>query len=330
MPAAEFEDFMKACVLLKNKMVPSTSFSEYDQWVALHACAVRVRTPGAAIARNLAHGNIGFLPWHREYLRRFELALQSVVPGVTIPYWPWPLNPPEPSALFSSARIHRIFFSSSSRRNVGGLFAPNGPSSAPAWWPTGFRWRIPGPLQVGGNPILNRGSANDDWPPTASSITTLENANVTPGGANPYWVFWSNLEAGTRMHNTGHNIVGGYMSNPVFSPNDPIFWLHHSYIDRIWARWQNNRLAGQPGSTRLSHYPPQTETHPANGTVPPNGHRRNDFMWPWIGTTPGYTTTQSPSIQAMLPDFSTTPARRIRDTLDPANLGGGLGGYEYD
>ena len=27
------------------------------------------------------------MPWHREFLRRFELDLQKEVPGVTIPYW---------------------------------------------------------------------------------------------------------------------------------------------------------------------------------------------------------------------------------------------------
>ncbi|MCG8463195.1 MAG: tyrosinase family protein, partial [Holophagales bacterium] len=35
------------------------------------------------------HGWEQFLPWHRAYLYRFELALQKVVPGVTLPYWDW-------------------------------------------------------------------------------------------------------------------------------------------------------------------------------------------------------------------------------------------------
>ena len=24
----------------------------------------------------------------------------------------------------------------------------------------------------------------------------------------------------------------------AISPADPMFWLHHSNVDRIWARWQ--------------------------------------------------------------------------------------------
>lgn len=33
------------------------------------------------------HGNVLFPTWHRAYLRRLELALQTQVPGVALPYW---------------------------------------------------------------------------------------------------------------------------------------------------------------------------------------------------------------------------------------------------
>lgn len=35
------------------------------------------------------HGWERFLPWHRVYLYEFEMALQEMVPGVTLPYWDW-------------------------------------------------------------------------------------------------------------------------------------------------------------------------------------------------------------------------------------------------
>ncbi|HET7460979.1 MAG TPA: tyrosinase family protein, partial [Longimicrobium sp.] len=37
------------------------------------------------------HGWERFLPWHRVYLYEFELALQEMVPDVTMPYWDWTL-----------------------------------------------------------------------------------------------------------------------------------------------------------------------------------------------------------------------------------------------
>src|SRR5262245_39232996 len=40
-------------------------------------------------------------------------------------------------------------------------------------------------------------------------------------------------------HNTVHMWVGGNtMPFPMTSPNDPMFWLHHANVDRIWAQWQ--------------------------------------------------------------------------------------------
>lgn len=328
MPVAEFQNFLRACVLLKSQSVPGQSFSVYDQWVAVHGCIMGVRSPGSAAFMNMGHQNIGFLPWHREYLRRFELALQSAVPGVTIPYWPWPISPTRTS-LFSNTKMHRIFFTSSVEHDVEGLFASGGPASPPSWWPAGFSWQVHPALQVGGAPVLRRGSPTDSWPPSPASITAVESMNVAPPGVNTYWSFWRQLEEGARMHNTGHLVIGGYMANPVFSPNDPLFWLHHAYIDRIWSRWQANRLAEQPGSAPDWHYPAPSEVSPVNGQLPPVGHRRDDLMWPWVGATPGYSVNASGAVQTMLPSFTGVPERRIRDVLDIGNLGAGLDGYEY-
>jgi tyrosinase len=39
------------------------------------------------------------------------------------------------------------------------------------------------------------------------------------------------------LHNLVHVWDGGFM-NSMESPLDPIFWLHHSFVDRIWFEWQ--------------------------------------------------------------------------------------------
>lgn len=41
----------------------------------------------------------------------------------------------------------------------------------------------------------------------------------------------------TAPHNPVHNIIGGAMSNIRFSPADPLFYVHHANIDRLWAAW---------------------------------------------------------------------------------------------
>ena len=59
------------------------------------------------------------------------------------------------------------------------------------------------------------------------------------------------------------------MSDTLLSPGDPLFYLHHTYLDKLWWTWQQSDLP-----TRLSDIsgpniviPPP----PSNGTGPPPG-----------------------------------------------------------
>ena len=40
-----------------------------------------------------------------------------------------------------------------------------------------------------------------------------------------------------EMHNKVHLYIGGLMMQVLTSSNDPIFWLHHSNIDRLYDKW---------------------------------------------------------------------------------------------
>ena len=49
-----------------------------------------------------------------------------------------------------------------------------------------------------------------------------------------------------QPHGAIHSAVGGFMTGNL-SPVDPVFWLHHCNIDRLWAVWQaRQRAAGRP------------------------------------------------------------------------------------
>jgi hypothetical protein len=56
--------------------------------------------------------------------------------------------------------------------------------------------------------------------------------------------FDSNIEV---LHNAVHNAAGGkgsHLSTTEFAAFDPLFWLHHANLDRLFAFWQvlNPRL----------------------------------------------------------------------------------------
>ncbi|KAK8097967.1 uncharacterized protein PG998_013453 [Apiospora kogelbergensis] len=40
-------------------------------------------------------------------------------------------------------------------------------------------------------------------------------------------------------HGYGHNGIGSVMGDVLGSVGDPAFWMHHSYIDRVFRVWQN-------------------------------------------------------------------------------------------
>jgi tyrosinase len=42
------------------------------------------------------------------------------------------------------------------------------------------------------------------------------------------------------IHGGVHIWVGGTMSNAAVSPADPVFWLHHANLDRLWWVWYNS------------------------------------------------------------------------------------------
>jgi len=94
-------------------------------------------------------------------------------------------------------------------------------------------------------------------------------------------------------HNRVHRWVSGFLTNPdpnfdaggtmlkMTSPNDPIFFLHHAQIDRMWNIWQ----ARHPGTTPYL---------PDSGAA--TGHNLNDdLIFHHPGETPPWPGTERPS-----------------------------------
>ena len=104
---------------------------------------------------------------------------------------------------------------------------------------------------------LNRALGSSSLP-TAPQVETNQ-------GRSTYDVFWDELEG--PIHGPPHNWVGGVMAG-LASPGDPVFYLHHCWIDLLWARWQ---LA-----------------HPGAPFVPsrPQGVGLNDPLMEWPDRTP--------------------------------------------
>ena len=173
------------------------------------------------------HFNWFFLPWHREYLLRFEEIVREIAhdPSFNLPFWDWNTN----------RQIPLSFWGSDNPLDPGNLnfqpFADADPELESLLSAYGNK-RTLTQTDVVGNDIdfsLSRLGSNVLQ---ARTFVLLGSRPATSLHDQPGASF---LEG--SLHNPVHGDVGGQM-NAFFSPLDPIFWLHHANVDRLWTLWQ--------------------------------------------------------------------------------------------
>jgi tyrosinase len=157
-----------------------------------------------------------FLPWHRAYLYEFELALQEQNAQARLCWWDWPAS-----------------------REVG---------VPPAYAAEAVDGQ-PNPLALGAMPtdVPNR---PPDW--KAHTVRTpAKPAELPTAGEveevlakSDYFDFELALE--TQLHNAVHGWVGGSMSDITTAAYDPLFWAHHTMVDRLWSLWQSQHASPGP------------------------------------------------------------------------------------
>ena len=95
------------------------------------------------------------------------------------------------------------------------------------------------PPQLSGSAFLNRWGVARAWDP--AQLPHQPDVDAATRRAD-FPSFQSRLE---DVHNAVHRAVGGTMKSPS-SPADPIFWLHHANVDRLWAQWQASPTGANP------------------------------------------------------------------------------------
>jgi tyrosinase len=152
-----------------------------------------------------------FLPWHR----MFVLCLEQIVRNVsgekdfTLPYW----NYTDPSQRALPVEFRK--------------------QNDPVWGPLYRKDRNPG---------VNTGTPIDKVA-GASPFDLNAMKSISYGASGGDAGFCANLDNDPHgmVHDDIGNAVG--MGSIPWAANDPIFWMHHCNIDRIWASW--NKAGGK-------------------------------------------------------------------------------------
>lgn len=256
----EKKDFIEAVLALKAKP-GNLADNKYDEFVVWHAktMSTAAGTDSDFSMRNLAHAGPIFLPWHREFLSRFEQALRDEVPGVFIPYWNWEedaeSDDPKESAVWKED-----FMGGDGDPNDDDI-VKNGPFKD---WVTVELDQHTG--EVLGNSVLRRtlGRGFSDILPNQKNVYNMlkydfydtANWDRNSRGFRNALEGWHVPDLGEYGHNTVHLWVGGSMELST-SPNDPVFFLNHCNVDRIWSIWQSLQVIEQyPSDIRDSNNNP--------------------------------------------------------------------------
>jgi len=72
---------------------------------------------------------------------------------------------------------------------------------------------------------------------SSSDLATIASNTPTALAQTTFNTFTSTLEG---IHDSIHVWVGGTMGSIPTAPADPLFWMHHCNIDRLWWQWQTS------------------------------------------------------------------------------------------
>jgi hypothetical protein len=242
------------------KVMSARPFSDMTSWrylAAMHGAAEQLwrsngymkpgeNLPGAIAFRRedrdqCQHHTWYFLPWHRGYLRAFERIVAAAIvqlggpAGWALPYWNY-----------------------NDESNPNRLHLP--PAFGSQTWPDGgtnplfvvARYGSTG--QSGGPITLDPRSVSLDAAFLEDSFvgTQIGGSPGFGGGRTPFKHSGRGDEGLLEQspHDNVHGDIGGardndfmdpfkigLMSNPSTAGLDPIFWLHHSNVDRLWESW---------------------------------------------------------------------------------------------
>lgn len=150
-----------------------------------------------------------FLPWHRMYVYFFERIVRKASgdKSFTLPYWNY-------SVTGASHGVMPQEFRTPSNPSLKSLYVD----------------------KRNARPNVNGGDAIDKNDAGALDVDALAQCTYSPV-SDAQQGFCATLDFG--LHGNVHGLIGARMNMGVvpWAAGDPVFWMHHSNIDRLWASW---------------------------------------------------------------------------------------------
>ncbi|HEX3977515.1 MAG TPA: tyrosinase family protein [Solirubrobacteraceae bacterium] len=215
------QEYAQAVAIMQAR--PAHDPTSWTYQAAMHGTHARSVQP---LFNGCQHGTWFFVAWHRMFIYYFEQIVRAAVVQAggaadwSLPFWDY-------GAGGQQATLPAAFRSPTLNGGPNPLF-----ESA----------RAPG---------INRGLALS--PAVASATRALRASRFVGisqfgGGVTGVAQFSNSTgQVENQPHNVIHDAVGGnggLMADPDAAAADPIFWIHHANIDRLWFIWSSPRHLG--------------------------------------------------------------------------------------
>lgn len=226
-----------------------------------------------------------FCVWHRYFVYYFEQIVRGVLQDstFTLPYWD-----------YLSGNLSDLSIPPEFRDPGSPLFRPNR------------------------NPWVNAGERIDKQNPGSMNLNALK---------EPFYIDTPNGQVGfcpaldQNPHGSVHVFVGDTtnMGRVPMAANDPIFWLHHCNIDRLWESW--NRLPGRVNPAWPNRLFPFANAQGKPVSVAPAGANRVSLLhYTYDSYYKPQTVAPVPPVSS---SFSAAPPTRVTkaNATEPVTLG---------
>ncbi|KAK6975523.1 Hemocyanin [Biomphalaria glabrata] len=215
------EDEMNALRVAMENVQNNGTQNGYQAIAAFHGAPGQCPTPNPDVALTYScsiRGLPSFPHWHRLFVMQLE---DSLGLSTGIPYWDWTKPGVQLPNLVKDA-TYQIKDGDSPKAN---------------------------PFYDAAIEFLRTGSRTSrSWPEQGVNLDDLKDAVLLALEQDNFCDFEVQFEI---AHNLIHALVGGNapygMSSLEYSAYDPIFYIHHSFLDKIWSIWMSlQELRGKP------------------------------------------------------------------------------------
>lgn len=246
---------------------------------------------------NVVHDVGGFLPWHRLYMYTHLTLLQTECNYTGVqPYWEELLD----SDNLTASAIFDTEYGFGGNGNGTDECIIDGPFA-------NITLHL-GPIYEVTDHCISRSLNSDAIKWANQTYLDIVFAAQNYSAAWPLFSSWP--------HTAGHAAISGVMLDVTCSPGDPIFFLHHTNLDRLWWEWQAQDL-----SSRLTDMTGQNV--PTAEYIAEMGiYNVTDSWLDYDGDNGGNMTTLNHTLSVL----GLVPNATVADVMD---IQGGLLCYEY-